>query len=326
MISGMNLLGYRGRYSTKEFFHRRVLRVGGGLLFGSFVCYVLFCIFPNSFYGAERFNGVFGVKDFVKRLLTNDINDVYWFFYAIIYLYLLTPILSLLGKHRMTTRYLLFVCFISAIAIPTIERFIDARYFNSLFNWPLFSDVAVLYYVGGYYIRNYMDSTENKHHQTQAIVVAIGSLVAMIVFGLCSNGWSIISLNPSTTYDSFFISINSPFCVAFSFSFFYLFQSLEVNFIKLNVNIKRKIKVLSSLSLGIYLFHILVINWINLHLTINVLNNMFLMIPVLKAVIIYVITAALVVGYKSVYRRIGKLYQSHLKSLNSQTKCNTSEQ
>ena len=36
----------------------------------------------------------FGPVDFCKRFLTNSIIDIYWFLYSIIYLYLLTPLLS----------------------------------------------------------------------------------------------------------------------------------------------------------------------------------------------------------------------------------------
>ena len=100
MVSGMNLLGYRNRYPTSVFFRKRFWRVGKAMLLGSLACYVLFCVFPYSFYGAEQFAGVFGVVDFIKRFLTNQINDTYWFFYSIIYLYVLTPILSLVVHNR----------------------------------------------------------------------------------------------------------------------------------------------------------------------------------------------------------------------------------
>ena len=55
MISGMNLLGYRTKYSTKEFFFKRVRRVGTAFLLGSILCFAIACIvsFRMNF-GAQR--------------------------------------------------------------------------------------------------------------------------------------------------------------------------------------------------------------------------------------------------------------------------------
>lgn len=72
-VSGMNLLDYRSKYDTKTFFIKRVKRVGVVLLFGSAVCYLLYGLFPLSFWGAE--NATLTVKGFIKGLLSNTIND-----------------------------------------------------------------------------------------------------------------------------------------------------------------------------------------------------------------------------------------------------------
>ena len=94
MISGMNLLGYRKKYDTATFFKKRAWRTGRALIVGSVVCYLVFGIFPSSFYGTESIAADFGIIGFAKHFLTNSINDIYWFFYSILYLYMLTPLLS----------------------------------------------------------------------------------------------------------------------------------------------------------------------------------------------------------------------------------------
>ena len=94
MVSGMNLLDYRKKYSTKVFFKKRFVRVGRALILGSIACYLLFGLLPGLFYGAQSIADGFGPVDFCKRFLTNSIIDIYWFLYSIIYLYLLTPLLS----------------------------------------------------------------------------------------------------------------------------------------------------------------------------------------------------------------------------------------
>ena len=83
MISGMNLLGYRDRYSTRDFFRKRLWKTGRALVLASVLCYLIFSMFPHSFYGAEEFRQSFGFVDFIKRFLTDHINDTYWFLYSI---------------------------------------------------------------------------------------------------------------------------------------------------------------------------------------------------------------------------------------------------
>lgn len=100
MISGMNLIGYADKYDTKTFFKKRLWRVGRALILASVFCYILFCIFPFSFYGADQYASGIGVRDFVSRFLTNSINDIYWFLYTIIYLYMLTPLLTQIRNNK----------------------------------------------------------------------------------------------------------------------------------------------------------------------------------------------------------------------------------
>ena len=81
MVSGMNLLDYRKKYSTKVFFKKRFVRVGRALILGSIACYLLFGLLPNLFYGAQSIADSFGFVDFCKRFLTK-----------LYYRYLLVPV------------------------------------------------------------------------------------------------------------------------------------------------------------------------------------------------------------------------------------------
>ena len=62
MISGMNLLGYQRRYSTRTFFRKRLWRVGKALVLASLVCYLLFGLFPSAF-GTQAVADSFGPVD-----------------------------------------------------------------------------------------------------------------------------------------------------------------------------------------------------------------------------------------------------------------------
>ena len=88
MLSGMNLLGYRSKYSTKTFFMKRARKTLMALIFGSVVVYLMYVLFPTKFWGAEEVAASAGVVDFIKRFLTNNVNSTLWFIYTILYLYL----------------------------------------------------------------------------------------------------------------------------------------------------------------------------------------------------------------------------------------------
>ncbi|BCV19073.1 hypothetical protein ATOBIA_N13630 [Atopobiaceae bacterium P1] len=155
-VSGMNLLDYRSKYDTKTFFIKRVKRVGVVLLFGSAVCYLLYGLFPLSFWGAE--NATLTVKGFIKGLLSNTINDTYWFLYTIIYLYMLTPLLSLAAQRKHLLEYIMGCSLLVSVFIPLAATLgFDRSYLDPLFGWAAFANVALLYYVGGFYLARYLN-------------------------------------------------------------------------------------------------------------------------------------------------------------------------
>lgn len=143
MVSGMNLLDYRKKYSTKVFFKKRFVRVGRALILGSIACYLLFGLLPGLFYGAQSIADGFGPVDFCKRFLTNSIIDIYWFLYSIIYLYLLTPLLSKIVHDRRLLEYAIALTLFCSILIPAAKAIgINEKYFSPLLSWPLFASSA----------------------------------------------------------------------------------------------------------------------------------------------------------------------------------------
>lgn len=285
MISGMNLLGYHEKYSTAVFFKKRVLRTGRALVLGSIACYVLFCLFPYAFYGADQFANGLNLVDFIKRFLTNNINDIYWFFYTIIYLYMITPVISWAMKDRHIVKYILFLCFGISIVLPFLTHVgVPSRYFGTLFNWPLFANAAVMYYVSGYYIKNHVNA---KYLKTWACgLIFLASTVGLIVSGLFANGWHMPG-GLHQNYDNYYIGTTAPLCVIQVLSLFALFLSLEPWFQQRSSLCKKAIARISSLSLGVYLFHILVINWWGVNLPAFLSKQ-----PFIRLAIVYFVTAA----------------------------------
>lgn len=73
MLSGANLMEYRKRYSTAQFFKRRVLRTGLALVVGSAVFYLIYYVafrfFPNSYWGKRLLEGMLAAGFVVAFLI-----------------------------------------------------------------------------------------------------------------------------------------------------------------------------------------------------------------------------------------------------------------
>lgn len=257
MVSGANLLTYRERYSTGDFFYKRLKRVGVALLGGSVLCYIAFCLWPMGFYAAESYAGAFSLPDFINRFMTNRINDTYWFLYKIIYLYLLTPLFSLALTNKSLMRYLLCLVAIASIGFPAAKYLgAGSAVFSSSLAWPLFSDQYLLYYLlGGYFARYY-----RRHDEAcvPCLLLFIGSTVLMVAWALVVNGYFSDSLVSS--YLNYPISTTSPLCALQAIALYLFFNNLETRLRRVHGSARCFLSRLSSVSLVVYLVHILFIN------------------------------------------------------------------
>lgn len=297
MVSGMNLLGYRARYSTKTFVRKRLLRVGVSLFLASLFAYVLFCMFPSCFYGAEKFGGSFSAKGFLKGFLTNQILDIYWFLYAIIYLYVLTPLLSVVARSKKLLEYTLALCFGISVCIPLAEHLgANPIYFQTLFGWALFANVNLFYFLLGYYLSTYAKPTKRPW----GCVLAYG-LSAAIMFGgsLMTHGY--FGSGQMGGYDSYLVGITSPACIVLSISIFQLAKSLEPWLRTRAARARSVITAVSRCAFGVYLFHILFVNWTGdgpLGYLLGSLSN-----PFARALLVY----ALTLGVVALFRKLLQL-------------------
>ena len=300
MISGMNLLGYRRRESTAQFMRKRCWKIGKALVLGSIVCYVVFCLFPYSFFGAEQYVGTGGMIDFCRRFMSNHINDVYWFLYSIIYLYVLTPILSLAVGNKRCLQYMLALCGLVGVLVPLANRLgVNPMYTGTVFNWPLFSTVPLLYFLAGYYLHTYWRPI--RHQAAIAAAAYVAATIGMAVLGLWSNGYYRPG-GPGPAYDAYVVGISSPFCVVQACALFLLFQSCETRLQACRESTKRMLGKMAGASLGVYMFHILFINWTGFGF-VAALKGALAAHPVLYAAVIYLCTLAVVLVGKAVLVR-----------------------
>lgn len=214
-------------------------------------------LLPGLFYGAQSIADGFGPVDFCKRFLTNSIIDIYWFLYTIIYLYLLTPLLSKIVHDRRLLEYAIALTLFCSILIPAAKAIgINEEYFSPLLSWPLFASSALLYFLLGYYLENY--GLPLHWNALAWAATFLGSVTLMFLGGLCWNGFFQNSMG--VEYQNYLVGISSPLCVISAVSLFMLCKALEPSLQRGSDRLKSIIRKVSSVSLGVYMFHLLLVN------------------------------------------------------------------
>lgn len=253
MISGANLLGYRERYSTKTFFDKRLRRTFGALLAFSALFYALACIAPAQLGLVPR---TYSLQEFIDLFLTNGINDIYWFFYSILILYAMTPLLSLLAERERLLGYVLLLSGVSTFVIPFWNRFMPESSSLSLFSVPYLKG-HIFYYLLGFYLHRYVDLSQEKRKRG-LLVVGLACLVVVVVMTIRTNMLRTQPGGSGAEYDNFYISTLSPLVATYAAS---LFLSLKEYLQEHSFGaLDRAIKAAAPYCLGVYGIHMLFIH------------------------------------------------------------------
>ena len=217
---------------------------------------------------------------------------------------MLTPLLSKCTK-RKTMRYLIAVTGFVAVILPLFTHLgVPSKYFGQLFGWPLFASVSLLYFALGYYLNNYVIPVV-KPHLWMASIAFLLSSTAMFFATLLNNGWC-SAAGLSSEYINYWSGTTSPLAVIQAISLFLLFAWLEPRLRHTPASFSKVIRILSSASLGVYLFHILLVNQL---LVIPVLPNL----PLLRGLLYYAITAIFVLAVKQLIMKIEEQLHSNTR-------------
>jgi surface polysaccharide O-acyltransferase-like enzyme len=177
------------------------------------------------------------------------------------------------------------------VGIPFLERFhVPENLLGQLFQWPLFASIGVFYFLLGYYLNRWEITW--KYTRIIAALVFISAVTTIFALTVKANGYWRTTI--STEYDSYYAGISSPLCVLSSMSLFVFLKSLEPQLNSLREAITKIIKTLSSATLGVYLFHMLVINWCGVNLP----------LPgyIWSTIIVYTVTVCVVIAGKKLIR------------------------
>lgn len=233
MNSGATLLNYRYKYSTKEFFIKRIKRV---LI--PFILWSVFYYFFNSRFHSfpgPIFQGNLSFKGFASAFLNNNIDNLFWFFYSIIALYLVAPVFSgLAQKHQKTLFGVVVVYFIFTDFSNYLVKLTGINFLTKFINQPLLSSSFLGYFLIGYLIKiNYFSKKEEN------IIIYLGLVCLLLNI-----------LNTITNSKYVFLGNIGPFL--YSVGFYLLIKRLVVERSDSDYKLA---KWLSGSSLGIYILH-----------------------------------------------------------------------
>lgn len=177
MNSGATLLTYRSKYSTKVFILKRIKRVGIPFVIWSIVYYI-YDIHHYAFPGPIPHPHP-GITDFINAFAGNNINNLFWFFYYIIALYLVAPILSVLIDHHKKVLFAMVVAsFLLTDVLNYISKLTDLKLVTQYTSQPLITSNFVGYFIIGYLIRDKFFDTKAENY---LIIVGLSALLLSLV-------------------------------------------------------------------------------------------------------------------------------------------------
>ncbi len=241
MLSGATLMGYRERYTTKEFFKKRMLRT----LF-PFIIWSLVCMVGYGFDIASL-----GFRGIINKVIFCEFETTYWFFPVLFSIYLAVPVISLLKDNRKILWYMVGCAFMLYSVLPLALSWIGIGW-NMNFQMPVVAGYLMFPILG------YLLATQD-FKKTQRIVFYIAGVLCS-VFRYAA----VLALSkPEGALNKKYFDNLGFYCVLLAVAvFLFVKNSNLVKKLENNKKIAAVLKTVSGCSFGIYLIHRLFMNHI----------------------------------------------------------------
>lgn len=216
-----------------------------------------------------------------SKVLYDPAKNHLWYLYVMIPIYIMVPFLQGMckGIDEKLEHGLAILGFVWLVLTFTMSAIKQDFYYDL----PILGDKCYVYYFYmGYYINKHMDKIRDKVKPSMLVFgFALGSAVSI---GLtCFN-----SFERGYHYTSF-MQYGSPFIIISSLAFFTLIATAKGGNIPVTDKAKKKINLVCECSLGIYLIHVMFINFYTVHFK-PVDLSAYMMVPTL---IVYVFVGSL---------------------------------
>ena len=275
MLSGAFLLDYRRRYTTREFYSKRFAKVAV-----PFVAWTVIYLVWSAVTGVYH---IHGVSDVLAHTVAAPAMYHLWFFYMILGLYAVTPILSLITQSA--SRPLLWafvvVCFTGS-ALGLVAKFSGHSIYGTDFT-PSLSYVG--YFVLGWLLRN-----QPLHIGFRALIYVLGAASIVLTAALTMQ----LSLSKQVL-DTSLLDYQLPAILFESAAVFVFIRSLPWERILSWRLLLWLVQTLALSSFGIYLAHVLLKYYVNQYTAASLLPIDSTRYILLGAPLIYVLTAVIIV-------------------------------
>lgn len=179
MASGAYFLNPKNDISLKSLLKKNIPKI------------ILVLIISSSIMELAKFiikPEIISTKEFIKSIILGD--DILWFFYTLIGLYILTPLLRCITKSKENTVYFLILYFIFTIAAPSIIYFFNLETTKELLSQLSLNFIGGLvgYYVLGYYLDQYQIKKKTKNFLFLAGILGFISTFLLTEYLSIKNG------------------------------------------------------------------------------------------------------------------------------------------
>jgi surface polysaccharide O-acyltransferase-like enzyme len=277
MISGALLLNSSKTLSVGYTLKKRLPKVLMPFLIWSFTAVAYYAVL------SYRANGAVDLAAMANRLLympSRATTAHLWFMYALIPLYVLSPILKKLvdSLDDKLAKYMLGIWIIFSSILPTAAGFMPEAYrpllvLNSEYNLSFMTGYAG-YFLAGYYLMNL-----KMHISKKLLLILIAADTVIISAGT----WWKTAVSGS--YSEMFKSYGRIFVLLLSVAVFLLIREVTEGR-KLPGVVSKAVSVLSDLSFGVYLIHNLLVDLLSRKL------NLWPSTSILTIVIAYIAVLA----------------------------------
>lgn len=237
MLSGATLMGYRARYTTKDFFAKRCLR--------TVIPFIAWTLINAVYKGINPFE--IGFRTFLNQCINTSIEGVYWFFIPLFAMYLAMPVLSLLKDHRRILWYMAGGAFMLTSLLPPIFGYLKLSWNGSL----------AMLTAGGYLLYTLLDyllATTDLNKKQRLLIYGLGIFGAVLRYGM-----TVLLSRQDGAINKTFFSYKEYYAVFLAvavFVFFKYFKPLDK--LAEHPKVAGAIKTISGCSFGIYLMHMII--------------------------------------------------------------------
>lgn len=254
MISGITLMDYKDKYSTKEFFRKRISK--------AVIPYIIWSIIAVFYiYLMEKGNFQLSFKCFLNNLFNGQMLPIYWFFPNLFMVYLMMPLFASIdkGKKESTLKYLLVVGLVFNVFLPFVINRPETE-----ITWPY-----EIYAISSYMIWVVMGYVLYYYPPKRWIKVLI-CVVAIIGFFMQTYGTYYLSMRDGEI-NKFFKGYNKLPMIMYAPGVFLFLFSIGEKLMKIEI-INKIVCLLGKYTFAIYLMHWFVMNFITVKFEINTLS------------------------------------------------------